>query len=81
MCSLCMVGKQHREAISKRSLWRATKKLQLIHADICGPITPESNSDKKYIISFIDDYSRKLWIYFLNLKLEAFIVFKKFKSL
>ena len=81
MCSVCMVGKQHRETIPKRSLWRATKKLQLIHADICGPITLESNSHKRYIISFIDDYSRKLWINFSNLKSEEFIVFKKLKSL
>ena len=60
VCSVYMVGKQHQETIPKRSLWRATKKLQLIHVDICGPITHESNSHKRYIISFINDYSRKL---------------------
>lgn len=81
ICSVCMVGKQHRENIPKRSLWRATQKLQLVHADICGPITPESNSHKRYIITFINDYSRKLWTYFLNLKSKAFTMFKKFKSL
>lgn len=37
-CTECLVGKQHREAIPKRSQWRAFKKLQLVHADICGPI-------------------------------------------
>ena len=49
--------------------------------DICGPITPEYFSGKKYFISFIDDYSRKTWVYFLKEKLEAFEVFKKFKIL
>lgn len=81
ICTVCMVGKQHRESIPKKSLWRATKKLQLVHADICGPITPESNSHKRYIITFIDDYSRKLWTYFLSYKSEAFMMFKKFKIL
>lgn len=51
----------------------------MIHTDICGPITPESFSGKRYFISFIDDFSRKTWVYFLKEKSEAFKVFKKFK--
>ena len=81
VCTICMIGKQHREIIPRKSMWRATQKLQLIHADICGPITPESNSHKRYILTFTDDYSRKLWTYFLNLKSETLAMFKKFKSL
>lgn len=81
ICTVCMVGKQHRESISQKSLWRATQRLQLIHADICGPITPESHSHKRYIITFIDDYSRKIWAYFLIQKAEAFTMFKNFKHL
>ena len=43
VCEICMTGKQHRESIPRKSVWRATQQLQLIHADICGPITPESH--------------------------------------
>ncbi|KAJ8616926.1 hypothetical protein MRB53_013112 [Persea americana] len=46
VCGDCMAGKQHRDAMPKKSLWRASKKLQLVHADICGPISPASNSGK-----------------------------------
>jgi transposase InsO family protein len=81
ICTDCMVGKQHRDAIPKRSLWRASQRLQLVHADICGPIKPVSNSKKRYFISFIDDYSRKVWIYFLVEKSEAFTIFKNYKNL
>ncbi|KAL6321590.1 hypothetical protein AAG906_024591 [Vitis piasezkii] len=81
VCTDCMVGKQHRDAIPKRSLWRASQRLQLVHADICGPIKPVSNSKKRYLISFIDDYSRKVWIYFLTEKSEAFTTFKNYKNL
>ena len=80
-CNECFVGKQHRNAIPKKSQWRASRKLQLVHADICGPITLESNNSKRYIITFIDDFSRKVWIYFLVAKSEAFTTFKKYKSL
>ena len=76
VCIDCMVGKKHRDAISKKSLWRASQRLQLVHSDICGPIKPVSNSKKRYFISFTDDYSRKIWIYFLVEKSEAFITFK-----
>lgn len=80
VCSDCMVGKQHREVIPKKSQWRASKRLQLIHADICGPIKPESHSNKRYLLNFIDDHSRKTWSYFLTEKSETFGAFKKFKA-
>ncbi|CAA7024669.1 unnamed protein product [Microthlaspi erraticum] len=80
-CVSCLVGKQHRESIPKKSMWRSSRRLQLIHSDLCGPISPASISDKKYILTFIDDYSRKVWIYFLSNKSETFVLFTRFKSL
>ena len=70
-CTDCINEKQHYDPIPKKSTWRVTQKLELIHADICGPITPTSNSNKRYILIFIDDYSRKAWVYFLVEKSEA----------
>lgn len=78
-CNDCISGKQHRDSFPKRSTWRATQKLELVHEDICGPITPASSSNKRYIFIFIDDYSRKAWAYFLMEKSEAFKFFKCFK--
>ena len=45
-CSDCLVGKQPRNAIPKKSIWRAKETLELIHSDICGPISPTSPSGK-----------------------------------
>jgi len=81
VCTICNIGKQYRETIPKKSQWRALQKLQLIHYDICGPITLSSNSNKKYILSFVDDYNRKNWVYFLSEKSEAFIYLKDFECL
>ncbi|KAJ8628560.1 hypothetical protein MRB53_021883 [Persea americana] len=47
VCKDCLVGKQHGNSFPKVSTWRASQILQLIHADICGPITPISNSKKR----------------------------------
>ena len=55
--------------------------MQLIHADICGPVTPTSNGKKRYALCFIDDFSIKAWVYFLVEKSEALNSFKCFKRL
>lgn len=81
VCTDCFNGKQHRNAIPKRSLWRASQVLELIHADICGPISPTSNSGKRYTLCFIDDFSRKSWVYLLLEKSEALNCFKELKKL
>ena len=80
VCANCMIGKQHRDPILKKSNWRATEKLQLVHTDLCGPISPISNSKKWCIICFIDDFTRKAWTYFLVEKSDALIMFNRFKS-
>ncbi|TQE03722.1 hypothetical protein C1H46_010696 [Malus baccata] len=80
VCEDCLVGKQHRDSFPRESIWRASKTLQLIHADICGPISPTSNSKKRYLIIFIDDFSRRTWVYFLVEKSEAFAMFKIYKA-
>ncbi|KAL8106255.1 hypothetical protein AgCh_029879 [Apium graveolens] len=81
VCNDCMNGKQHHQPIPKKTQWRATQRLQLIHADICGPITPASDSQKRYVLCLIDDFSRKTWVYFLSEKSEVFHYFKCFKTL
>jgi len=46
VCTTCLVGKQHHDVIPKLSSWCASTKLQLVHVDICGPISPASNTAK-----------------------------------
>lgn len=81
VCQDCLVGKQSREPFPKMTTLRATQKLELIHSDLCGSISPASSGNKRYILSIIDDYSRKMWVYFMVEKSEAFTFFKHFKSL
>ena len=66
---------------AKQSVSRAVKPLELVHSDICGPIKPSSLGKSSYFVLFIDEYSRKTWIYFLKNKSEAFDSFKRFKAL
>jgi GAG-pre-integrase domain len=80
-CEGCVLGKQARNIFPKKAEYLTRRSLELIHTDICGPITPKPFSEKRYFITFIDDYTRRTWVYFLKEKSEAFEVFKKFKVL
>jgi hypothetical protein len=64
-----------------KTAWRANAPLELVYADICGLTRTPSMSNKRYFLLFDDDYSRMIWIYFLDKKLEAFLVFQQFKAL
>jgi transposase InsO family protein len=74
----------HKERTSRTLSRRETTKqgvLELIHSDVCGPMPSTSISGYVYYVSFIDDYSRKTWVYFLKSKDEVFGKFKEFKAL
>lgn len=77
-CSICLLGKQSRKPFNKTGGKRAKELLELIHTDLCGPIPEKSWSGARYIFTLIDDYSRKIFAYFLKSKSEVFTVFKEF---
>ena len=79
-CEGCLLGKQFRNSFPKESYSRAKKPLELIHTDVCGPISPSSLGKNNYFLLFIDDFSRKTWVYFLKQKSEVFEAFKTFKA-
>ncbi|WIA41017.1 hypothetical protein OEZ86_004655 [Tetradesmus obliquus] len=56
-CDPCTLGKQKRLPFTGTFSGRTSKLLELVHTDICGPITPISVGGSNYFISFIDDYS------------------------
>ena len=79
-CNACILGKHHKQSF-QNSKFRATRKLSLIHSDLCGPIPVPTANGNKYILTFIDDYSRMCWVYLLKEKSQVFDVFKKFHLL
>ena len=55
--------------------------MDLIHSDVFGPIDVPSTSRSVYYVYFIDDFSRRTWVYFLRSKAEVFSCFKEFKAM
>lgn len=78
-CVACLLGKQTREPFERNKVTRAKDVLDLVHSDVCGAMNIESFGGKRYFITFIDDYSRKTYVYFLKQKSETFEIIKEFK--
>jgi len=80
-CEHCVFGKQKRLSFSM-AIHRTKETLDYIHSDLWGPSRVSSKGNgSHYMLTFIDDFSRKIWAYFLKEKSEALKVFKERKTL
>jgi len=80
-CSHCMTGKQTRVSFKKHPPSRKSELLELVHSDVCGPLKVKSFSGALYFVTFIDDCSRKLWVYALQRKDQVLEKFKEFHAM
>ena len=69
-CVVCATGKQSRLPFPKDG-HRADEILELVHTDICGPMEEASLAGSRYYLTFVDDKSRRVFVYFLKTKSEA----------
>ena len=79
-CEHCIFGKQKKVSFSK-AIHRTKGTLDYIHSDFWDPSKVPSRGKCRYMMTIIDDFSRKLWVYFLKHKNEAFSTFKEWKLL
>ena len=70
-----MIAKTRKEKID-----RCGSTLDLIHTDICSPLTPIALGGYKYFITFIDDFSRFGYVELIHEKSDSLNVFKAFKA-
>jgi hypothetical protein len=60
--------------------YRALERLELVHGDLCGPVTPATLGGKCYFFLLVNDVSRFMWLVLLAMKDEAFSAFTTFKA-
>ncbi|XP_050915029.1 uncharacterized protein LOC127129981 [Lathyrus oleraceus] len=76
-----LVGKESINSFASTVPVRSSCILEVVHSDVCGSFEDHSVGENMYIISFIDEYSRKLWIYVIKKKDEVFEIFNIFNKL
>lgn len=79
VCDVCVRGKM---AMGKfvSSQTRTSELLELVHSDVSGPFAVPSISGNRYALTFVDDFSRKVFLYLLKSKDQVFEKFCQFKA-
>ena len=79
-CVPCKISNLKVKKFGSRNYTIASKVLELIHTDICGPFDPTIFGER-YYITFTDDYSRYLTVYLLKSKDESIKMFEIYKKM
>lgn len=79
-CVVCAEGKHSRAPFPSVGT-RAKHLLELIHSDVCGPMSVNSLGGARFYVTFIDDYSRFTKVYIIKNKNQVFDCFLEYKNL
>ena len=74
-CEECVLGKQTKISFGIGE-HKAKAVLEYVHTDVWGPSPCQSLGGARYFVSFIDDFSRKVCVYFLQSKSETLANFE-----
>ena len=70
-CETCVQGKMTKLPFPSKASPQAREILDLVHSDVSGPMEVQTPNQMKYVVTFIDDYSRYTVIYLLKRKSEV----------
>lgn len=79
VCDGCLAGKQRCASFPAEANYRAEQILELVHGDLCGPITPATAGGRRYFL-LVDDMSRYMWLSVLRSKDEAAGAIARFQA-
>ncbi|KAJ1704596.1 hypothetical protein LUZ63_004375 [Rhynchospora breviuscula] len=79
LCHACAQAKAHVLPFHS-SVSVSSAPLELIHSDVWGPSPVTSSQGYRYYVTFVDDYSKFTWIYFLKQKSDVLKMFSLFKA-
>ena len=76
-CKTCLLGKMTKTSFTGFPE-RASDLLELIHTDVCGPMSSTARGGFQYFITSTDDLSIFGYVYLMRHKSETFEKFKEF---
>lgn len=80
-CESCVYGKQTKTSFPPNRHSRSNRMLELIHTDVCGPMSELAWDGSRYFVTFTDDHSRMSMVYCIERKSEVLDKFKMFVSM
>lgn len=80
-CRICKEGKQTRLPFVNQGQSRTSNVLEMVHADVCGPMETTSLGGARYFLIMLDDYSKMAFVYLLKTKDQVSAKIKEFHRL
>ena len=80
-CENYVYGKQKRDIFLRVGKQKRSEKLELVHTNVWEPSQVQYLGGSLYYVTFIDDATRKTWVYCIRKKYVVFSTFKKWKDL
>ena len=76
----CQYGNAH-QLLYEDSKFKTQAPLEIVHSDVFGQVKQPSISRMWCMVTFIDDFLRYVWVFFMKEKSEMFEKFKEFKEI
>jgi transposase InsO family protein len=67
----CVVTKLKRRPFPRQASYHATEQLELVHGDLCGPVSPATPGGRRYFLLLVDDANHYMWAVLLDSKAAA----------
>jgi len=77
-CEYCVLGKKTKVKFGT-AIHHTKGILDYMHTDAWGPSKNASLGGKHYFVSFVDDYSRRNWVYTMSHKSEVLGIFVEWR--
>ncbi|KMQ88473.1 gag-pol polyprotein [Lasius niger] len=80
-CEACQLGKLHKLPFKKLTDKQNWQPGELIHSDVCGPMSVQSPGGARFFLTFKDDFSDFRYVYFLRHKSDVLDCFKEYEQM
>ena len=71
LCDTYVVTKLKRWPFPRQASYRANEQLELVHGDLCGPVSQTTAGGQRYFLLLVDDATRYMWAVLLDSKVAA----------
>jgi transposase InsO family protein len=79
-CDTCVLTKQRWLPFPRQASFHAKEKLELVHGDLYGPVTPVTPGGRRFFLLLVDDVSRYMWVVLLDTKAAAADAIKRHQA-
>ncbi|GBM31676.1 Retrovirus-related Pol polyprotein from transposon TNT 1-94 [Araneus ventricosus] len=79
-CIPCKLAKSRKVSFKSIGQIRSKHPLELLHMNLCGPLPVLSQGGNRYFFTIVDDFSRKVTVFPIRNKSDAFQTFIRFQK-